>query len=272
MPPWEWPKSAGKQFLGILRNQKASASDRLLAAELAGDYTVINEELAQALLAILANAREPEDLRGQAVISLGPALEEADIDGFEDPDDVPPITERTFHKIQEALFKLYMDADVPKEVRRCILEASARAPQSWHEDAIREAYGNSEEAWKLTAVFCMRFLPGFDAEIIESLESTNPDIEYEAVCAAGNWEVAGAWPHISRLLSSKKTEKSLLLAAIEAVAGVRPEEAAEVLDAFIDSDDEDIVDAAYETMAMAGVELEEEDDDEEDDGGSKILH
>jgi hypothetical protein len=269
-PPWDWPEGTDKGFLGILRDKKARPSDRLLAAELAGDYTVMNDELARAFLDIVANTHEPEDLRGQAVISLGPALEQADTDGFEDPD--VPIAEKTFLKIQETLSGLYMDGNVPKEVRRRILEASVRAPQGWHENAVREAYAGKDEAWKLTAVFCMRFLPGFDAEILESLKSTNPDIHYEAVCAAGNWEVAGAWPHISKLLASKKTEKALLLAAIEAIAGIRPEEAAETLGEFIDSDDEDIVDAAYEAMAMAGVEWEEEDYDDEDAEDDRILH
>jgi hypothetical protein len=174
-----------------------------------------------------------------------------------------PITEKTFAEIQETLLKLYMAGDVPNEVRRCILEASVRAPQSWHEHAVREAYYSKKEAWKLTAVFCMRFIPGFKTEMLESMESTNPNMHYEAVCAAGNWGVAAAWPHISKLLASKKTEKALLLAAIDAVAGIRPEEAAEVLGDFIDSDDEEIVDAAYEAMAMAGVEWEDEDEDDE---------
>ena len=118
----------------------------------------------------------------------------------------------------------------------------------------------------------MRFLSGFDAEILESLESANPDIEYQAVCAAGNWEVAGAWPHISKLLASKKTDKALLLAAIEAVAAIRPEEATEAIGELIDSADEDIVDAAYEAMAMAGVEWEDEDYDDGDDEGDEVLH
>jgi hypothetical protein len=182
-----------------------------------------------------------------------------------------PIAEKTFVKIQETLSRLYKDGDVPKEARRRVLEASVRAPQGWHENAVREAYADKDEAWKLTAVFCMRFIPGFDEEILESLKSKNPDIHYQAVCAAGNWEVAAAWPHISKLLSSKKTHKALLLAAIEAVAGIRPEEAEEVLGEFIDSDDEDIVEAAYEAMAIAGVEWEE-DYDEDDDEDDRILH
>jgi hypothetical protein len=116
-PPWEWPEGAGKMFLGILHDKKADESDRLLAAELAGDFTVINDELAEELLGIACKADEPEDLRAQAAISLGPALESADMDEFEDPDFVP-ITEQTFSKIQKTLRRFYLDARVPKEVRR----------------------------------------------------------------------------------------------------------------------------------------------------------
>ncbi|MBN1105008.1 MAG: HEAT repeat domain-containing protein, partial [Deltaproteobacteria bacterium] len=213
-------------------------------------------------------------LRGQAAISLGPVLEQADVEGFDDLGEVP-IAEQTFRSIQERLFTLYMDVDVPKGVRRSILEASVRAPQDWHENAVREAYHSKDKAWKLTGVFCMQFLPGFETEIVESLKSPNPDIQYEAVCAAGNWGVAGAWPHIAKLLESKKTEKPLLLAAIEAVGSVRPEEASVFLGDFLESDDEDIVDAAYEALAMAGVEFEDEDEDEEDDDDDEddeILH
>ena len=52
-PPWEWPEGAGKMFLEILRDGQADQSDRLLATELAGDFTVISDELVDALLSIL---------------------------------------------------------------------------------------------------------------------------------------------------------------------------------------------------------------------------
>ena len=250
IPPWEWPEGAGKMFLDILRGGQAAEADRLLAAELAGDFTVINDELADALLSILRSGDESEALRGQAAISLGPVLEQADMDGFEEADGVP-IAERTFHRIQESLRKLYRDADVPREVRRRILEASVRAPQDWHPDAVRAAYGSDDEVWRLTAVFCMRFVRGFDEQILEALDSRNPDIHYEAVCAAGAWEVDAAWPHIAALVTSEETDKPLLLAAIEAVASIRPREAAEILDDLTDSDDEAIVEAVSEAMTMA---------------------
>ena len=271
-PPWEWPEGAGKMFLSILRNDKAKKSDRLVAAELAGDYTVINDELAHALLSILGNSEEPEELRGQAAISLGPAVEQADTYGFEDADDIL-ISEDTFRSVHEKLRKLYMDLDVPKEVRRRILEASVRAPQSWHENAVRATYSSRDEDWKLTAVFCMRFIRGFDDQILESLDSKNPDIHYQAVCAAGNWEVDAAWPHITALITSEKTDKDLLLAAIDAVAMIRPQEASEILVDLTDSDDEEIVEAAYEAMAMAEPWEDEDDEDEDDeDEDDKLLH
>ena len=54
------------------------------------------------------------------------------------------------------------------------------------------------------------------------------DIHYQAVCAAGNWEVDAAWLHIASLATTELTDKSLRLAAIEAVGNIRPQEAAEL--------------------------------------------
>jgi hypothetical protein len=70
-PPWEWPEGVAPALLEILRGDRDSASDFLLAAELAGDLTVINDELVEALLSILRSGDQPEAVRGQAAISLG---------------------------------------------------------------------------------------------------------------------------------------------------------------------------------------------------------
>src|SRR5438093_3099660 len=160
-PPWDWPEGTGKMLLDILRTDRPSESDLLLATELAGDGTVINDELVDALLSSLRSGDKSEKVRGRAAISLGPVLEYVDTEAFEEGDDLP-IAERTFHRIQESLRGLYMDANVPREVRRRILEASVRASQDWHRDAVRAAYLSGDEAWRLTAVFCMRFVRGFD--------------------------------------------------------------------------------------------------------------
>lgn len=261
-PPWDWPRDAGRIFQEILVDQRASESDRLVAAELAGDFTVINDDLAYSLLTVACGADEPEQLRARAVISFGPALEEADMFGFEDPDDVP-ITERTFHKIQESLEKVYRDNSTPKEVKRRSLEASVRAPQTWHKDAIRSAYSSGDKEWMLTAVFAMRWVRGFDDQILEALKSGDPEIQYEAVNAAGNWELDAAWSPIVALVNDAHSPKPLLLAAIAAVGSIRPTEAWEVLADLADSDDEEIVEAVDEAIATA--EAASDEDDDEDD-------
>jgi len=216
IPPWEWPEGVGEAFLGILGDDQADESDRLLTAELAGGFTVINDELAEALLTIVRSGGETDELRGMASISLGPALEHASTMGFEDADDML-LSEEVFLEIQQSLQELFLKADVPEGVRRRILETSVGAPQDWHRDAIREAYSSDDEAWRLTAVFCMQFVRGFDDQILEALDSDAADIHYQAVCAAGSWEVDAAWPHIAALVTSDETDKALLLAAIEAV-------------------------------------------------------
>jgi hypothetical protein len=207
-------------------------------------------------------------LRARAAIALGPVLEESDTDGFEDPDDVA-ITQSTFRNIQDSLQKLYFDSSIPKEVRRRILEASVRAPENWHQNAIRAAYSSGDKDWMLTAVFTMRWVRGFDDQILEALKSPDPDIHYEAVEAAGNWGVSAAWSHIEALVQSAATPKPLLLAAIGAVAGIRPAEARETLGELADSDDEEIAEAAQEAICMADALSDEEDDEE---AGSEWVH
>ncbi|MBN1288838.1 MAG: hypothetical protein JXA49_04285 [Actinobacteria bacterium] len=249
IPPWEWPTGTAEFLLGILRNKDAELSERMLAADVAGNYVVINDTLAAELLKIVADARESKELRAVAAVSFGPALEYSYVEGFDDPEDAL-ITEVAFKRIQNVLHELYEDENVPKEVRRRILEGSVRAPQDWHRDAVSEAYSSEDEDWVLTAVFSMGYISGFDEQVIESLESANHEVQYQAIRAAGEWRIKNAWPHIKALLSSKKTDRGLLLAAIEASVEVNPLEASGILDQYVCSDDEEISDAAMEAMNM----------------------
>jgi hypothetical protein len=263
-PPWDWPRDAGKLIQKTLIDRRAKESDRVIAADLAGNIVVINDDLASALLAIVSSPGEPEQLRALAAISLGPVLEQTDMAGFDDPDDVPPITEPMFRNIQDSLQQLYKDDSIPKEVRRRILEASVRAPETWHQDAIRAAYSNGDKDWMLTAVFSMRWVRGFDDQILRALQSDDPGIHYEAVLAAGNWELDPAWSHLVELVNDADSPKPLLLAAIGALGSIRPAEALDVLVDLAESDDEEIAEAVSEVMAAAEVHPDEEDDEEDE--------
>jgi hypothetical protein len=251
IPPWEWPEGTDSKLVEVLQDDQATEADRLLAAELAGEISVTGDAVVEALLSTVGNPKRSDKERAKAAISLGPVLDEADIEGFAGDGD-PPISERTFDRALASLRALYLDKVLGTELRRRILEASVRAPRDWHVEAIRDAYASSENDWKLTAVFCMRFVAGFEKAIVEALDSDDPEIRREAVLAAGNWEVKAAWERIAGLLTSPGTEKPLLLAAIEAAVALRPREASELLDGLRTSDDEEIVEAIEEALAMGG--------------------
>jgi hypothetical protein len=260
--PWQWPDSARNILLDALRNPGSLPSDRVLAAELLGHVVVMDDQVAHALLSILHDDQAAEALRAQAAISLGPILEQADVDGFDDPDMVP-ITEKTFREIQRTLHKLYADTGAPELVRRRALEAAVRAPQDWQKAALRTAWSSDDDGWKVTAMCGMGYVHGFEDEILEALQSPNENIHYEAVVAAGEMEVKAAWRHIVSLLTSGTTDKALLLAAIGAVATIRPDEAREVLADLAASDDPEVIEAVRDALTTARG-LSEEDDEDED--------
>jgi hypothetical protein len=251
-PPWEWPEDAAETLSDVLRDESAAPEDQQLAAQLAGDITVVDDAMVELLLGVLADGKRAEDVRATAAIALGPVLEQCDTDGFDEDSD-SPISEPTFRRTRKRLSELYRDADLPVLVRRRILEAAVRAPEAWHEGAIRAAYASGDPDWVLTAVFCMQYVRGFDEEILESLRSKDAEILYEAVQAAGNAELDAAWKQIAALVTDSGTEKALRLAAIEAVVSIRPEEATELLLPLEDSPDEDIREAVEEALSLAGV-------------------
>ena len=125
-PPWQWPPDIGNTLLAVLRDRQADESEYLLAAEMAGEIVAINDDLAGVLLSIVGDAAASEELCSRAALSLGPVLEQMDMDsigdmpGLDEELDAPPISEHTFHRIQQSLRARYREDDTPKEVRRRI--------------------------------------------------------------------------------------------------------------------------------------------------------
>lgn len=293
-PPWEWPEEAQEIILTTLKDTASDPADRRVAVDLASSVAVADESTVDSLLDIVRNGKESEELRGCAAVALGPTLQfsdEYDYDGWEPEEEI--ISEDTFHVLQEELQRMYSDEQVPLHVRRKILEASVRAPRNWHADAVRENYSSGDPQRLLTAVFCMNYIEGFDKEILEALDSSDPKVRFEAVRAAGSQGVTEAWFHVSRLARSDRTDKGLRLAAIAALSELLPEKSTDILESLVESPDADVSSVAEEALSMANLELgfdemgdsyleeDEEDllgdfedyeaDDEDDDKDDDIL-
>jgi len=100
-----------------------------------------------------------------------------DLDEFAEVDDYDDfaVSRAMYQRIIKALQELYFDETVPELVRRRILEASIRSPQAYHSGVVRAAY-----------------LKGFQQEILEAVQSKVPEIQYQAIRAAGNWSITDA--------------------------------------------------------------------------------
>ena len=112
----------------------------------------------------------------------------------------------------------------------------------------------------------MRFVRGFDAQILEALKSADPAIHYEAVNAAGVWQLEAAWPHVLALVEDPLTPKALRVAAIEAAGSIHPREAQQILGGLTADRDQEIAEAATDAIEMAMGMIEAGDDSQDDKG------
>lgn len=245
-PPWDWPDSAGALLIRVLLDRAQPLDDRLVAAQLAGDCTVVNDDIADGLLSILESSEEPETLRSKAAISLGPALELVDTMGPDDPDS--PMTTTKFDYVQERLASMFGDDTLPPDLRRSLLEASVRAPQPWHRDAIESALSSDDRRWRTTAVWCMQYVAGFADRILESLDSDDAAVQQFAAQAAGNWEVDTAWKPLRSLVETSE-DTEVRVAALEALASIRPEHAESILVELTQDSDPIVAQAAEDALA-----------------------
>jgi len=245
--PWEWPEDTADLLLTVLKNPAASEKDCLLAAEMAGDLTVVNDDLVDALLAIATRSGDSLPLRCAALRALGPVLDDADMqeEGFLD---ALPVTDKKIDAIRDTLQALHDGCGHPDELRRAALETSVRWPEEWHADAIREALACH---WTLTAVFCMRYVEGFSEDIMQALNGGSPEIRGQALLAAAAWEVQEAWPHVLAVLAQNSSDADTLIAAIEAAASLRPDQAEVFLRPFTRHRNERVAAAAEDAIATA---------------------
>jgi len=267
--PWDWPDETAGQLARCLWDREAPEAQRRLALELVVELCDGLEEPFMACLEILCNPSESDQLRAEAAIALGPTLEEMDglLEEDEEASELDPedtwISPALFLRAKATLRELWYATELPELVRRKVLEASVRASQPWHCEAIRTAYAMGDADWTLSAVFAMQYVGGFEVEILESLAHLDLDVRCEAIQAAGNWSLEEAWPQVRSILDKGTRNKRLLLAAIEAAPALSPE-AQEYLQPYCESKDEDIADLAAEVLSMLeGEGLGEEQDVDE---------
>ena len=251
LPPWEWPADARETILACLAHEDAGA--REAAAYMAS--ALVDDQVAEVLLA-RCQEDEAAEVAGAAAIALAPTLEEGYIEFGDGEDDAPaadpemvPISLEMYRQARETLRAVYQDQARPKLTRRQALEASVRAFDPWQEEAVRACMAAGDPEWRLTGVYCMAFVPGFQAEILQALEDHHVPVRRAALMAAGEQEVEAAGPAVLAVARDQEMALDLRVVAIEALAHLNPPGSEEYLSVVAAGADEDLAEVAEDALA-----------------------
>lgn len=243
-------------------------ADEEVRADARDELTMqMDDDVAKAFLEI-AKSNAPERVRADTIIGLGPVIDETGLyvaeqeEGIPVDDLEPEISRETFDLILRELRAIFEDESQPKIVRRSALEALVRHPQPWQEAAIRKLVDSNDPEWRLTGVFAMGYIPGFEQEIAGVLANAEGSLLYEAVRAAGRAEVAETAPRLRSIASDESADSGLRAAAIDSLPFVDTD-CRELLEELADSDDEEVAEAAEAALdEMSMLDHEHDDEDE----------
>jgi HEAT repeat protein len=217
-------------------------------------YEISDEHVRDILTLVESDASD--EIRGDAVIALGPVVEECGdeyFDGAESDLDLslgvdlgPPLSREGYSELVKRVRAVYEDPSQPKLVRRRAFETLVRDPAEWHREEIRKHFKSSDPEWKLTAVFAMGNVPGFDSELEQVVGEAEGELLAEAIRSAGEMEVE-VGERVRELAASPATDRDVRLEAIRALPHVDPN-SHELLDTLSSSEDEEVAAVAEEAL------------------------
>ena len=264
-PPWDWPSGTRKMLptsFAMTAPPTPIACSRRSWRKLHGHQ----RRWAEALLSILR--RRWSDVARPGGDLPGAVLDHTDTEGFEDAVTLliaeRPST-RSSHRCTRSIWvpTFPMTCGAGSWRRRC---ARPRTGTGCHPCGARESRRGLAAHRRLLHELRARIRRA-DSRRAGKRE---PGRSLRGPCRR-HVEVDAAWAHVVAIVTSERSDKSLLLAAIDAVASIRPHEAAEILLDLAELDDEDVVEAVDEALAMASGPSDGDYEDEDDDDG-EVIH
>jgi HEAT repeat protein len=177
------------------------------------------------------------------------------------------LSQQDYTRVVDFLFRIAQDPEEMLTTRRYAIEALAfRSEDPTVFDLIDWAYHQHDRRMKVSALFAMSRHgdPRWTEHILAELRSRDPQIQYEAVRAAGELGLHEATDILIELVRAKSTRKPLRLLAIYALGETGDERALTLLEQLTRSRDRDVRevarDALEEWRAMAELEQRTGDD------------
>ncbi len=192
------------------------------------------------------------EVRAHAISALGRYVFEGEAASFDDWDGHEiTITADEYARVSDFLFSIAQDPEEALEARRYAIEALAfRAEDPDVLDLIEWSYQHRDRRLKISGIFSMARNgdPRWTEYILTELQSKDPEIQYEAVRAAGELGLQEATETLVDIARNRTMRKSLRLLAIYALGETGDERAYAVLDRLTHSRDRDIREVAREAL------------------------
>jgi HEAT repeat protein len=211
----------------------------------------------------LLKTEEADRVRAAAATALGRFLYEGEIEEIP-AERIAPVT--------AALKAIFARADEPLEVRRRALESLGYLGYEEVGPLIQQGYQHLEEPMRLSAVFAMgRSYDERWGEIVkQELDSTNPEMRFEAAHACGELEYTPALRRLVELIED--VDEDVQRAAVWALGQIGGDKARQVLEYILDSEADHLYDeaeAALDELEFKGDQLnlamfDFDDEDEEE--------
>jgi HEAT repeat protein len=158
------------------------------------------------------------------------------------------LPEAQVRRVEDNLLAV-ISGDDELEVRRRALEALAYSDRPQVAELIRSAYTSNETKLRVSAVFAMGRTADaeWESQVLEEMKSSEPEMRFEAVRAAGELELTEAAQELADLTDDE--DQQVREAAIWSLGQVGGEVARETLTQLLEqADDEDMQDFIEEAM------------------------
>ena len=205
-----WPKIPVWRRQALLEDiEELNESDTLLSFESLGRFALQDEEAKVRLLAVhilwefeeaslipvflrLMTTDNESEVRAASASALGRFVYAGELD------EIPPTTLKS---IENALLGVLNGDDVP-EVRRAALEALGYSSRDEVLPLVEQAFASDDKFWKASALYAMGRSANqqWQPTILAMLQNNLPLLRSEAARAAGELEIADAFPHLLDLL------------------------------------------------------------------------
>jgi HEAT repeat protein len=170
------------------------------------------------------------------------------------------ISQQAADRAQQAALNLWNTPTESVLVRRRALEALSNRTSDNLRQMIRSAYQSNLHDMRVSAVYAMGRScdPHWTDAILEELNSTDPELQYEAVRASGQIELEDALPELARLAaqSDDRELQEVSIWALGEIGGGVASKYLEELANTLGEDDPDLMDLIEDAIHNAQINLD----------------